>query len=316
MNKETQSRKIVRICICIFAAVAVLFILGVGGYKGLNAYHRICDQIDYIQGSIKYFKDCKYLGTDRYSFDYSWMDENCLIAHAFGGIDGNKYTNSKEALEQAYDKGYRVFEGDFQIIDHHIVMMHDDMDEQLFQNSTAGMAIDEFKKLKIYGKYTVMDLEDVMEFMSAHPDAYLMTDSKYTSDAESAYAISSLVLEANKVDPGVLDRVIIQIYNQQMLDSVMKIYPFKSVVYTLYASFDTNDQVLNFCASSGIGAVTMPQRRVDENEEFVRQLDAIGVRSLVHTLNDKAEMEHYFDLGLDVIYTDFAEPAEFAGRVG
>lgn len=244
------------------------------------------------------------------------MDENCLIAHAFGGIDGNQYTNSKEALEQAYDKGYRVFEGDFQIIDNHIVMMHDNMDEQLFQTNTAGMTLDEFKKLKIYGKYTVMDLADVIEFLSEHNDAYLMTDSKYKDDAASAYAISSLVLEANKVDPDILDRVIIQIYDQQMLDSVMKIYPFKSVVYTLYATPDTNDQVLNFCASSGIGAVTMPKQRVDENGEFVRQLDAIGVRSLTHTLNDKAEMKHYFDLGIDVIYTDFAEPADFAGDVG
>ena len=34
------------------------------------------------------------------------------------------------------------------------------------------------------------------------------------------------------------------------------------------------------------------------------------------TLNDKAEMEHFFDIGVDMIYTDFAEPAEFAGRVG
>lgn len=297
-------------------ALIVLLGLGAVGYKGLNAYHKICARIDYIQDSIDYFMDCKYLGTDRYSFDYSWMDENCLIAHGFGGIDGNKYTNSREALEQAYDKGYRVFECDFQIIDHHIVMMHDNMDEQLFQTSTAGMTYDEFMKLKIYGEYTVMDLEDVMEFMSTHPDAYLMTDSKYRDDAGSAYAISSLVLEAQKVDPDILDRVIIQIYDQQMLDSVMKIYPFKSVVYTLYASFDSNSQVLNFCASSGIGAVTMPYWRVDEDEEFIRQLNAIGVRSLVHTLNDKTEMEHYFDLGVDMIYTDFAEPAEFAGRVG
>lgn len=180
----------------------------------------IHDSINNIQNSIYYFRDCKYPGTDRYSFDYSWMDENCLIAHGFGGIDGSQYTNSREALEQSYDKGYRVFECDFQIID------------------------------------------------------------------------------------------------QQMLDSIMKIYPFNSVVYTLYTSLDSNDQVLNFCAASGIGAVTMPYKRADTDDEFVNQLDAIGVRSLVHMLNDKAEMEHFFDIGVDMIYTDFAEPAEFAGRVG
>lgn len=329
MKKEAKNGKASR-KIYISAAVAALLILGAAGYKGLNAYYKLCGRIDHIQestsyihdsinniqNSIYYFRDCKYPGTDRYSFDYSWMDENCLIAHGFGGIDGSQYTNSREALEQSYDKGYRVFECDFQIIDHHIVMMHGNMDEELFQTSTAGMTYDEFMKLKIYGKYTVMDLEDVMEFMSEHEDAYLMTDSKYTDDAESAYAISSLVLEAKKVDPSILDRVIIQIYDQQMLDSIMKIYPFNSVVYTLYTSLDSNDQVLNFCAASGIGAVTMPYKRADTDDEFVNQLDAIGVRSLVHTLNDKAEMEHFFDIGVDMIYTDFAEPAEFAKRVG
>ena len=41
-----------------------------------------------------------------------WVTSNPLIAHAFGGIDDKTYTNSLEAFQTNYDKGFRVFEVD------------------------------------------------------------------------------------------------------------------------------------------------------------------------------------------------------------
>lgn len=36
-----------------------------------------------------------------------------MIAHAGGGINGLSYSNSIEALDLNYDKGFRIFELDF-----------------------------------------------------------------------------------------------------------------------------------------------------------------------------------------------------------
>lgn len=49
-----------------------------------------------------------------------------LIAHAGGGIDGVKYTNSKEALLQSIDTGYRLIEIDLLVSsDGEILGAHD-----------------------------------------------------------------------------------------------------------------------------------------------------------------------------------------------
>ena len=47
------------------------------------------------------------------------------MAHALGGIDGENYTNSKEALESSYNKGIRLFEVDINLTaDDKLVCVH------------------------------------------------------------------------------------------------------------------------------------------------------------------------------------------------
>lgn len=48
-------------------------------------------------------------GLDRFNYDWT---KNKYIAHALGGIDGKAYTNSPQALEYNYKKGFKVFELD------------------------------------------------------------------------------------------------------------------------------------------------------------------------------------------------------------
>lgn len=56
----------------------------------------------------------------------SGWQENRLIAHAFGGVDGASYTNSYEAFITNYNRGYRLFEVDLvQTTDGKLVARHD-----------------------------------------------------------------------------------------------------------------------------------------------------------------------------------------------
>lgn len=253
------------------------------------------------------------LEIDHYDFDYSWLenDEPVLIAHALGGIDGFTYTNSREALELSYEKGHRVFEADMQMIDGDVVLLHDlesTMEACGFEN--ADFSSEEFLNSRIFDAYTPMRLADVLGFMAEHPDAYLLTDTKYDTQPYRSYIISAIVAEIMEYDPSLLDRVIVQIYNEPMLKSIMDIYPFKSVIYTLYMTPDDNERVRAFCAQSGIKAVTMSQGRC--TEDFVASLEAIGIFSLVHTINDLRQAGQYIDIGVSGIYTDFLTPEELS----
>src|ERR1039458_4726270 len=49
-----------------------------------------------------------------------------MVAHAGGAVRGETYTNSRDALDQHYAMGYRVFELDFDwTSDGHLVISHD-----------------------------------------------------------------------------------------------------------------------------------------------------------------------------------------------
>ena len=49
-----------------------------------------------------------------------------MVAHAGGGVDGDRYWNSVEALERNYAAGFRVFEVDFHWTrDRKLVLLHD-----------------------------------------------------------------------------------------------------------------------------------------------------------------------------------------------
>ena len=308
----------------ISALLAVfLLCMALFAYKAYSVYADIRTQLNVIEENARNSVDALSWNVElsknilsktenaagRYSFDYSWLDETDFIAHALGGIDGCDYTNSKEAMEKAYADGFRVFEGDMQLLDGRVVLVHDNERFEAYTGLDCdGMSYEQFMDAKILGKYSPVDIKDVVVFLSEHPDAYFMTDSKYMVNPYSANILSAFVIEALEYDASVLDRVIIQIYNQKMLESVMDIYEFKSVLYTLYSSSDTDEEALDFCLRSGVGVITVPRERM--TEEFAVKMEAVGVKTLTHTVNDLSEASAFFDMGVDCIYTDFILPSQ------
>lgn len=309
---------------CISAVIfLVCAVLAAVAHKAVGVYTDIRTQLDIIEenalnnvyGTENVLTNMERIHIDieksigEYTFDYSWVEGQNLIAHAFGSIDGHDYTNSCEALALAYENGLRVIEGDMQLLDGRVVMMHD-LGTAYMQSGLNEDELDyeSFMTTKLFDEYTTMDIADVMEFMSEHTDVYFVTDSKYTSNPECANVISAMVIAAQKCDASVLDRVIVQIYNQKMLDTVMDIYPFKSVIYTLYMSEDYNNDVISFCLRTGVGAVTAHESRM--TEAFCQELNAAGIKAFVHTINDLGEIKGFYDMGVTCVYTDTAVPSQ------
>ena len=110
-------------------------------------------------------------------------DTNRFIAHAGGQIDGHKYTNSLEALNLNYQKGFRLFELDIiKTSDNVYVSTHDWKHWAKITGHLGDLPPDRktFKEQKIYKKYTSMDIIDINQWFRDHPDAILVTDKVNT----------------------------------------------------------------------------------------------------------------------------------------
>lgn len=314
-------KKALKICAVLALCLIMLATAAFVAYKLYNSYlwnnYLVQEKLENLNENINtsfdnllYYMYNYPLDVDHYNFDYSWLDagEPVLISHALGGIDEYVYTNSLEALELAYNNGLRVFEADIQMIDGELLLLHDEeRTAQMCGFDTEDFSSEDFLNASIYGKYTPMTWQDLMAFMSEHPDMYVVTDTKYNEQPYMSYVISALAAEAKDYDPSILDRVIVQIYSHHMLDTVMDIYPFRSVIFTLYMSPDDDEKVRAFCAQSGVEAVTMHYSRY--TEDFAASLNAMGVHTLVHTINDPQQAGLLSDSGVTGIYTDFLTPA-------
>lgn len=238
-----------------------------------------------------------------------WYDENKVVIHALGAIEGKTYTNSKEALENSFLKGNRVFECDMILTaDQKLVACHDwglDMQEGISGNNIPTKEV--FMNTKIYGKYTPLSIDEVVIFMKDHKDVYIVTDTKAAEGDYYRIEFQEMVNAANAYGcEEVLDRFVIQIYHAYMYGDIQEIYPFKNMIYTLYeegyrGSPEEMKQYAEFCRLNQIDVITIRE------DYYVEELNSIcqdyGVQLFVHTVNDVDKMKYFLEQGIG-IYTD------------
>ncbi|MBP5703196.1 MAG: hypothetical protein J6X12_00675, partial [Paludibacteraceae bacterium] len=103
------------------------------------------------------------------------------IAHALGSIDGYAYTNSREAMINSIEKGYKYLEVDIVSTSDSIMIAAHDWKQ--FNEMTGHrelkdsvISFDEFKKRKIYNTYTPVTIQEVIDTLMNHPDISIVTD--------------------------------------------------------------------------------------------------------------------------------------------
>ncbi|GGD86552.1 phosphatidylinositol-specific phospholipase C/glycerophosphodiester phosphodiesterase family protein [Paenibacillus nasutitermitis] len=251
------------------------------------------------------------------STSYDWAEREPLIAHALGGIGEYIGTNSVEALENAYNKGLRIFETDIAVTsDGQLALRHDweagtyNVLGQKIPDSLplTPMTLEQFKSIKIQQHYTPMTFKELAAFMSEHPDMLLVTDTKESNSAKAADIFKRIVSETRQVDEQVLRRLIPQLYKQDNFEALSGVYPFKQYIYTLYMNGDSMKDVVDFASAKGIGVVVMDENRY--TPEFVQSLKDKGIYTYINTINDVNRIHALMKQGVQGVMTDFVVPAD------
>lgn len=302
----------------IILSIIVVLILCVSGFIGYKGIKFVQDKYHFLRENLVEVNDKldKHIAiTNHYDFDYSWVDKQHTVSHGFGAMGSSKsktYSNSLDAFKTNYDLGQRVFEVDFDITNDLVtVCSHDEAFWR--QNANISDDIDftyeNFMNSLIYEKYQPLDYKGIIDILNEYEDVYIITDTKYLDKDKIYLQFSQLVNYANEVNPSVLDRLVPQIYNEDMFGYVMNIHPFKSIVYTLYQTEWTAERVAEFCVETGIKYVTVSYEYLEDHE--AKLWNAYGINIAVHTINDLDLAKEFINKGVKMIYTDELLPSQF-----
>jgi lipoteichoic acid synthase len=260
----------------------------------------------FIEENINYLISLNNSGLKRYDFEgvdipvlsnrYNEYkrDTTRFIAHAGGRVDGYKYTNSLEALNASYAKGFRLFELDvIETSDGQFFAAHDWEHWSEIAGYQGDLPVDrqEFLKHQIHGKYTPVDMELLNEWFSNHEDAILVTD-KINKPKEFANAF---------VDN---DRLVMELFDEEAVKGaidlgLMGVMPSQVVVDNL-----RGDKVekLN---QLGVSYIAVSRNYIHPNLDFFRELKKSGIKVFVYHVN--------FDPLIDENYVVRYEMDDFYG---
>lgn len=257
------------------------------------------------------------------------------VAHALGSVRGHRYTNSREAFEESYAKGFRLFEIDLIALrDGGVLAAHDGMEASYgLDRPFTSLRRPRARRLFYRGtpdrplrlRHHALTGKGIVSLMRTHEDAYLITDTKGgTSPGPHVRILRELVRIAPK---SVLRRIIPHVESQAHLDAFMKVYPFRNYMLALYRGQRMgrldDEEVVDFVRRNHrITGVMMwawkrnPALSLEENAKqhrrfragFVRQLQDLGAAVYVHSIDSPRWMGRFRDRDVGV-YSNSWYPA-------
>ena len=156
----------------LFATLVILLVICAFGGFGILIYQKMfnipTDEMNKVDMSLETPIPLIITSTPGELVD-EWNHTYRVMAHALGGIDNYDYTNSLEAFYQNYNAGTRLFEIDLDTTsDGDICLIHTWEDFRNKLTDIGGdwpMSTEEFKQVKIHGKYTTVMFKDLLKLM-------------------------------------------------------------------------------------------------------------------------------------------------------
>ncbi len=215
------------------------------------------------------------------------------VAHAGGAYKGLAYTNSLQALDENYAKGFRLFEIDFLTTsDGKLICRHD------WNGFDAKNLPPAYVEIENYNKdlhYTPCNAESVIEWFALHKDAKLITDTKQANREDVLKPLA---------ESKIAKQVVPQIYSPQEYEAA-QLLGFDDVILTLYLYGGSDAELKDFLKTHKIFALTMPSEHVFKGR--ARKLQG-NYPIYAHTINDCMQIFVLRMLGANGVYTDSISP--------
>jgi phosphoglycerol transferase len=222
------------------------------------------------------------------------------IAHAGGEFAQNRVTNSLDALN-VNSPFYDLFEIDLSwTTDRKLVCLHDweDSFTSRFGEEIEGPLTEAEFARRLVDFYPERPenctLASLAQWLRSNPGKRVVTDLKDDN-------VAGLELIASSY-PDLLDRFLPQAFQPEEIATI-KAIGFSDVIWTLYRFGGDDEAVLSALSQAPVFALTMTKDRAATG--FANDVRAAtGVRSYVHTVNDRAVAECYAGKGISGVYTD------------
>ncbi len=307
-----------------FASLVIIAIVLFSFGYGCRKVHRLCEHV--IELRIERQHQEKYALRHELKCNISqnvlithkpdaWYKKYHVIRHAGGGIDGKYYSGSLEAWDLSYERGNRVFDVDLSFTSDGVLVVRHEWFDNLEDDSLCAMAqsninidtngqlryykpyyrmnIEEFKQTKPFQSYTPLTCEDMINYMAAHTDLYVALDMK--DDLLSSYQY--VVRQAREMDlESILQHVIVSVYDVELHDSIMAIYPFQNWVLRQHYIHERNYcELLYECLKYNIPVVNISSYYADD--EGIQWLNNVGIYTFVTVCDYVSDMRNYQSKG-------------------
>lgn len=225
-----------------------------------------------------------------------------FIAHAAGAVNTQVYTNSLEALNENYKKGFKFFEIDFSwTSDGQLVAIHDWNDflsgNFLVPEEIEVPTLEQFFQLVARGGFTQVSLRQVLRWAADKGDVRIVTDIK-EDNIKALREIQRENKEFNKY-------VVPQVYSFREYDQA-KAIGFRDVILTLYRMKVSPFELADFAEKKTPFAVTMHWQIAQSGlAEYLREKQTLVY---AHTVNDEELFSTLREKGVYGIYTDHISP--------
>lgn len=230
------------------------------------------------------------------------QDTTRYIAHAGGQISQHTYTNSKEALDLNYKKGFRLFELDIiKTKEGKYVAAHDWKHWSSITNykGTVPVTIQDFLQHKIHDIYTPLDMVGINNWFSEHKDAILITDK-----------INEPIAFSEKfIDPS---RLMMELFD---LESVKKglATKIKSAMPSHNVVVDYTKEDVAMLYEIGVKHVAVSRTFIENHKDILLAFKGYGIKVYAYGVNfiDGINEEYVSKYEMDFIHGIYADQWDF-----
>ena len=219
-----------------------------------------------------------------------------FIAHAGGGIDDLKYTNSLEAVNKSIKDNFKLIELDIrETLDNVFVGVHEWKEFKKITNikkkdenelNNEALLLNEFKKKKIYKKYTPLDIISINDIFRKNNELILLTDKtnnfrKLNSD-----------LNFDK------KRIMVEVFGKKNYFKSIS----EGIINPIY-SFNHKDY--NFVIKHKIKIISAHSQDIINNSQIYKKLVENNVMVFMYSSNESDFINNNLDILFTHVYTDF-----------